>query len=120
MNLRILRDEKIIEYVRDEIGPYLQSEWRKLGDHPLVGEARGVGMMAALELVASKAPHQSFEDGAAVGAIARDLAIENGLVMRSVGSKLIISPPLVITKAEVDELIEKAAATLDATAANLP
>ncbi|MCH7830911.1 MAG: aspartate aminotransferase family protein [Proteobacteria bacterium] len=115
-NLRILREEKIIEYVRDEIGPYLQSEWRKLGDHPLVGEARGVGMMAALELVASKDPLRSFEDAAAVGDIARDLAIENGLVMRSVGSKLIISPPLVITKTEVDELITKASATLDAVA----
>ena len=119
-NLRILRDEKIIEYVRDEIGPYLQSEWQKLGDHPLVGEARGVGTMAALELVAAKGPLQMFEDGDAVGGLARDLAIENGLVMRSVGSKLIISPPLVITKAEVDELISKATATLDAVVAKLP
>ena len=61
-----------------------------------------------------------FEDGDAVGGLARDLAIENGLVMRSVGSKLIISPPLVITKAEVDELISKATATLDAVVAKLP
>lgn len=119
-NLRILRDEKIIEYVRDEIGPYLQNAWRTLGDHPLVGEVRGAGLLAALELVASKEPLQLFEDGGAVGAIARDLAIEHGLVMRSVGSKMIISPPLVITKAEVDELIEKARATLDDVAGKLP
>ena len=119
-NLKILRDEKIIEYVRDDIGPYLQSAWRTLGDHPLVGEVRGVGMVAALEMVAAKDPLQMFEDGDAVGAIARDQAIENGLVMRPVGNKLIISPPLVMTKAEVDELITKAAATLDAVAANLP
>ena len=71
-------------------------------------------------MVAAKDPLQMFDDGDAVGALARDMAIENGLVMRSVGSKLIISPPLVMTKAEVDELIEKAAATLDAVAANLP
>ncbi len=119
-NLKILRDENIIDYVRDDIGPYLQSAWRTLGDHPLVGEVRGVGMVAALEMVAAKDPLQMFEDGDAVGAIARDQAIENGLVMRPVGNKLIISPPLVITKAEVDELITKAAATLDAVAANLP
>ncbi len=119
-NLKILRDEKIIEYVRDEIGPYLQSEWQKLGDHPLVGEVRGVGMMAALELVAGKGPLQRFDDGDAVGAIARDLAIEHGLVMRSVGSKLIISPPLVMTRGEVDELIDKASATLDALVDRLP
>jgi len=118
-NVRILRDEKIVEYVRDEIGPYLQSEWQKLGEHPLVGEARGVGMVAALELVSSKDPIGLFEDAAAIGAMGRDLAIENGLVMRSVGSKLIISPPLVITRAEVDELIDKASATLDAVAARL-
>jgi putrescine aminotransferase len=119
-NLKILRDENIIDYVRDDIGPYLQSAWRTLGDHPLVGETRGVGMVAALEMVAAKDPLQMFEDGDAVGAIARDQAIENGLVMRPVGNKLIISPPLVMTKAEVDELITKAAATLDAVAANLP
>ena len=115
-NLRILRDEKIIEYVRDEIGPYLQSAWRRLGDHPLVGEVRGIGLIGALEMVASKDPLKLFEDDGAVGTIARDLALENGLVMRSVGRILIISPPLVISKAEVDELIEKASATLDGIA----
>ncbi len=118
-NLRILKEEKIIEYVRNEIGPYLQAEWSKLGDHPLVGEARGAGMLGALELVASKDPVRLFDDTDAIGRLTRDLAIENGIVMRSVGSKMIISPPLVIRQSEVDELIRKAGATLDAIAARV-
>lgn len=118
-NLRILRDEKIIEYVRDEIGPYLQSQLRTLEDHPVIGEVRGVGMLGALELVAGKNPIKLFEDGDAVGNMARDLAIENGLVMRAVGSKMIIAPPLVMTKPEVDELVQRARATLDALAAKV-
>ena len=119
-NLRILRDEKIIERVREDIGPYLQTAWRGLAEHPLVGEARGAGMLGALELVAKKKPIEFFEDKAAVGTIARDAAIENGLVMRAVGSTLIVSPPLVITRAEVDELIQKVGATLDATLERRP
>ena len=115
-NVRILRDEKIIERVHDEIGPYLQAAWRGLGDHPLVGEARGAGMLAALELVPSKSPVEFFEDKGAAGNVARDFAIENGVVMRAVGSTLIVAPPLVIKKSEVDELIEKARVTLDDTA----
>lgn len=119
-NLRIMRDEKIIERVRDDIGPYLQAAWRGFAEHPLVGEARGAGMLGALELVAKKEPVEFFEDKAAVGAIARDAAIENGLVMRAVGTTLIVSPPLVIARSEVDELIQKVRATLDATVERLP
>ena len=73
----------------------------------------------ALELVAEKDPIKLFEDDGAVGTIARDLAVDNGLIMRSVGRILIISPPLVISKSEVDELIEKATATLDGVAAKV-
>ena len=115
-NLCILRDEKIIDYVHDEIGPYLQSQLQTLADHAVIGEVRGVGMLGALELVASNNPIKLFAEGDAVGSLGRDLSIENGLVMRAVGSKLIIAPPLVMTRPEVDELVQRARATLDALA----
>ncbi|MBT8100133.1 MAG: aspartate aminotransferase family protein [Gammaproteobacteria bacterium] len=115
-NLKILRDEGLVERVRDDVGPYLQAQWGTLADHPLIGETRGVGLVAAMELVASRDPVTAFEDKGAAGTVVRDLAIENGLVMRAVGSTMIISPPLVISRDEIDELVAKAKKTLDAAA----
>ncbi len=118
-NLRILRDEGIVERVRTDIGPYLQQQWGSLADHPLVGEIRGVGMLGAAELVASREPLTRFEKPGDAGTVVRDLAIENGLVMRAVGGTMIISPPLVISHAEVDELVSKARKTFDQAAQRL-
>ncbi|AOU97415.1 aminotransferase [Acidihalobacter yilgarnensis] len=118
-NLRILRDERIIERAGAEVGPYLQKRWAELADHPLVGETRGVGMLAALELVRAKSPRQDFAPAGKVGTLCRDICVDNGLVMRAVRDTMIISPPLVLTLEQVDELIEKAARCLDLTAARL-
>jgi len=113
--ISILRDEKIVERVKQDIGPYLQRRWRELADHPLVGEARGVGLIGALELVKDKAKRQLFSQPGDVGTWCRDLCIRNGLVMRAVRDTMIIAPPLVITHGQVDELIEKARKSLDMT-----
>ncbi|AOV17424.1 aminotransferase [Acidihalobacter aeolianus] len=118
-NLRILRDERIIERAAEDVAPYLQQRWRELADHSLVGEARGVGMVAALELVKSKSPREDFAPAGKVGTLCRDICVENGLVMRAVRDTMIISPPLVLSREQVDELIEKAARCLDQTAARL-
>ncbi len=115
-NIRLIRDEGLVERVRDETGPYLQRRWRELGSHPLVGEARGVGFIGALELVRDKATRQRFEPLGDVGTLCRDFCFNNGLVMRAVGDTMIISPPLVMTHAEIDELIERARHCLDLTA----
>ena len=114
-NIRILDEEKIVERVRKETAPYLQKRWRELADHPLIGETRGLGMLGAIELVKAKSPITLFDERGKVGTICRDTCVENGLVMRAVGDTMIISPPLVITKAEIDELIEKARRSLDET-----
>lgn len=114
-NLRIIKEKKLIEYVRDDIGPYLQERWQALASHPLVGEARGVGLVGALELVKDKATRTRFDSELGVGGICRDMSVENGLVMRAVGDTMIISPPLVITREEVEELIAKAELALDLT-----
>jgi putrescine aminotransferase len=117
--LRILRDERIVENVRDTLEPYFQSRWQQLGAHPLVAEARGVGLLGALELVKRKQPLERFEPRGKVGERARDLAIRNGLVMRAVRDTMICAPPLVITTAQIDELVDKARQTLDQTYAQL-
>ncbi len=113
--INILREERIVERVRDDVGPYLQQRWQQLADHPLVGEARIVGLIGALELVKDKAGRQTFADPGEVGLMCRDLCIANGLVMRAVRDTMIIAPPLVITHAQIDELIDKARQALDQT-----
>ncbi len=115
-NLRILRDEKIIDRAGDDIGPYFQARLRELADHPLVGEVRGTGLVAGIELVEDKAARRSFEPARGVGAACRDAAIANGLVMRAVRDVMVLSPPLVISHAEIDELVATARKALDVTA----
>ncbi|BCP51834.1 aspartate aminotransferase family protein [Kaistia sp. 32K] len=119
-NLRILEDEKLVERVRNDIGPYLQSRWRGLADHPLVGEARMTGLMGALELVPNKASRtQKFADTGKVGTIARDISLGNNLVMRAVRDSLIIAPPLTLSHEEAEILVASARKTLDETQAEL-
>ena len=115
-NLEIMQREKLVERVADDIGPYLQKKWIALGEHPLVGEARMVGLVGALELVPDKgAPATRFAPVGEVGTIARDISFGNGLVMRAVRDSMIISPPLVLTHEEADELVLRAERTLDET-----
>ncbi|MCH4561606.1 aspartate aminotransferase family protein [Halomonas sp. EGI 63088] len=118
-NLELMDAEGIVERVRDDLGPYLSRRWAELADHPIVGEARSLGLVGALELVADKAGGGRFDKSLGAGNLCRDICFELGLVMRSVGDTMIISPPLVITRGEIDELVRLARAALDATAARL-
>jgi putrescine aminotransferase len=115
-NLRILKEEKILERVQAETAPYLQKRLRELADHPLVGEVRGVGMLGAIELAKNKQTRERFPGEMGVGMICRGHCFDNGLIMRAVGDTMIIAPPLVISKDEIDELVEKARKCLDLTA----
>ena len=117
-NIRILREERIVERVKAETAPYLQKRLRELSDHPLVGEVRGVGLLGAIELVKDKATRARYT-GKGAGMICRTFCFENGLIMRAVGDTMIIAPPLVISFVEIDELIEKARKCLDLTLAEL-
>jgi len=114
-NIKILRDEGIIDNVKKNTGPYLQRRWRELADHPLVGEARGVGFLGALQLVADKASRTPFEANRHVGMTCRDISTKNGLVMRAVGDSMIISPPLIMSTDQIDELVTLAHQALDET-----
>ncbi|WP_222542105.1 aspartate aminotransferase family protein [Ferrimonas balearica] len=114
-NLALMEQEGILERIQQHTSPYLQKRWAELGDHPLVGEARGIGMVGALELVADKATGARFDEKVGAGTLCRDFCIECGLVMRAVGDTMIISPPLVITESEIDELVARARRSLDLT-----
>ena len=118
-NLRIMRDKKIVDYVRNEAAPYLQDKIAGLAAHRLVGEVRGVGLLGAIELVKDKATRERFPDKGTVGTLCRDLCVANGLVMRAVGDTMIMSPPLIISRAEIDELVDKAWKVLDLVAEQL-
>jgi putrescine aminotransferase len=114
-NLRLMMEQNIVETVREKTAPYLQRRLRELGDHPLVGEVRGVGMFGALELVEDKENFVKFDKQRNVGIICREFCFENNLVMRAVGDAMIISPPLVIGQADIDVFIERAWQCLDLT-----
>jgi len=118
-NLNIMRREKIVDRAREEIAPYLQKRIRELADHRLVGEVRGVGMLGAIELVAHKGSRTFFRDRGAVGLVCRDHCFKNGLIMRAVRDTMILAPPLVMTREDVDELVEKARRCIDLTARDI-
>jgi len=115
-NLAIIERENLVGYVKDDIGPYLQARWRALGEHPLVGEARMIGLVGALELVPKKPSRtERFEPVGEVGTLCRDLSFKNGLIMRATRDAMILSPPLVLSHGEADELVARARKTLDDT-----
>jgi len=115
-NLRIMEEESIVAKAGRDVAPYLQSRWASLAEHPLVGEARMEGLMGAIELTPDKSARAKFAaDEGTVGFIGRETCFKNGLVMRHVGDKMIISPPLVISHAEIDKLVELAWQSLDET-----
>ncbi len=118
--LKIMQDEDLVARVKCDIGPYLQQRWRALADHPLVGEARMVGLIGALELTPHKATRAKFsgEEGT-VGQLARDISFREGLVMRAVRDSLILAPPFTLSEPEADELIATARRVLDATLAEV-
>ena len=113
-NLRIMQDEKIVEHVRDVAHPYLKERWEKLAEHPMVGEAKLVGLMGSIALTPNKAKRARFaSEAGTVGFKTRERCFANNLIMRHVGDRMIIAPPLVITTGEIDVLIERAKKSLD-------
>jgi len=119
-NLRILEEEKIVETVKNKTGPYLAKKWLGLADHPLVGEAKIAGMMGSIALSPNKVSRAAFaSDAGTVGLRCRQISFSNGLIMRHVGDRMVISPPLVITEADIDTLIDRAVRTLDQTYAQI-
>ena len=118
-NLDLMEKENLPGRVRDDIGPYLARRFAELGEHPLVGVTETCGLMAGLALVKNKATKEAFDPDLGVGMRCRTHCFGNGLIMRAVGDRMIIAPPLVITHEQIDEMMALIVRCLDATLAEL-
>ena len=115
-NIEIMeRDGLIGEPAKDRM-EYFQSSIQTLEDHPLVSQVRSIGWLGAVEIAEDTVTKKAFDEALNVGFRCREHCFNNGLVMRSVGDTMILCPPIVISKAEIDELVIKARNALDATA----
>ncbi len=117
-NIRLIQQLDLVGHVHDEVGPYLAKAFASLRDHPLVGDAETCGLMGAILLVKDKAGLQPFDPAANIGMVCRGHCFANGLIMRAVGNRMIIAPPLVITRAQIDELTGLIRRCLDLTLAD--
>lgn len=114
-NIEILEREGLVERTREDTGPYLAKAFaERLAGHALVGEARSVGLLGAVEIVAEKGTNKRFkgEEGTA-GPIVRDLCIKNGLMVRGIRDTIVCCPPLIITHGELDSLVDIIKRSLD-------
>lgn len=118
-NIKIIEDEGLHERAGGPIGEKFADALASLRDHLLVGETRSLGLIGAIELVADKAERLRFPDDRAVGLTCRNHAVAGGLVMRAVGDIMVLSPPLIIDEAEIDEIAKRARQALDLTARDL-
>lgn len=114
-NLDIMEAEQLPQRVKDDIGPYLANCFEGIAEHPLVGIAETCGFTAGLVLVKNKETNARFAEDLSVGMICRRHCFQNGLIMRAVGDRMIIAPPLTMTHAEIDEMMRLIRLALDLT-----
>ncbi len=114
--LKIYEERDIVERVR-RLGPRLVNGLRdRFGDHPLVGEVRGVGLMAGIELIEDKASRKPFDPSLGVGPYCMQKALDRGVVLRALGDTIAFSPPLIITEPEIDIVLDRFGEALQDTA----
>jgi 4-aminobutyrate---pyruvate transaminase len=114
--LKIYEEERILDHVR-RIAPHFQRRLADLGEHELVGEARGIGLIGAVEVVADKQTKASFPVSAGVAAHAGQAALAHGVITRALGDTINMCPPLIIDEAQIDALFDGIRAALDDTLA---
>jgi putrescine aminotransferase len=119
-NLEVMDREKLVPRVKNGIGPYLHRRLHETFDgHPIVGEVRGTGLLAAVELTADKKNRTFFADVGTVGTICRNYCFNSGLVSRAIRDTMVLAPPFVISEQEVEEIVTKLKAAIDNTARDL-
>ena len=118
-NIRLIRREGLVERVREDVGPYLAQHFAELAGHPLVGEAQTCGLMGALQLVKDKASGNDLRprSGSRHG-LPRPLLRQRADHARR-GRPMIIAPPLVMTRAQIDEMVALIRRCLDLTLADV-
>jgi 4-aminobutyrate---pyruvate transaminase len=110
--LDIYEELDIVARVR-AVAPILQEGLRSFADHPLVGEVRGIGLVGALELVQDKAAKQSFPPTDNLGLVVERLCQEEGVILRALGDALTVAPPLIVSEAEIQEILRVIGVALD-------
>jgi putrescine---pyruvate transaminase len=115
-NIRILREEKIVERAGRELVPYFRAKIESFVDHPMVGDVRSVGLMGGMEIVRDKATREAYPYEAYIGQSCSAEALQRGLAFRANRDTMTLMPPLVITKEQLDTVFEIARDALDATA----
>jgi 4-aminobutyrate--pyruvate transaminase len=116
--LRIYEEDDILAHVR-RVAPRFQERVRQLGKHPLVGEARGVGLVAGLEFVSDKATREPFPPEWMVASLAGRHALNHGIITRGMGDVLSLCPALIITEKQIDDLMDRTERALEDTRAEL-
>jgi putrescine aminotransferase len=111
-NLHVLERDALPARVQADVGPYFQRKLRALADHPAVGEARGVGLIGALELV-PPGGKAGLNPATPLGIRAAKLAREAGVIVRGIRDLIAVAPPLIISHAEIDQLFEGIQQALD-------
>ena len=114
--LQVLRDTNVIENSARDIAPHFQSRLQQLADHRIVGQVRGRGMFAAIELVSDKGSRERLAPESAGAEFCRNMANESGLMVRQTGNAMIMAPPLICNTQEIDFLVERLGEALDKTA----
>ncbi len=119
-NIEIIEREGLVERVRNDTGPYFGEALQKaIGDHPIVGEVRTFGLLAAIEIVKDRDTRERFEEDKNAALTIREISTRNGLIMRAVGNAMILSPPLIWTRETIDRAAKIIAASLDEAASVL-
>ena len=120
MNIEIMEREDLVRRTAEDSGPYLAAALSRLAEHPLVGEVRSLGLIGAVEIVAEKGTNRRFGGAPGkAGPVVRDLCIEGGLMIRAIRDTLVMSPPLIISHAEIDRLVETIGTALTKAAPKL-
>lgn len=114
-NIELMQRERIVENAGEQIAPYFQSKLAGFSQHPFVGQVRGVGLLGAIQLAPEKSSNVSFGTDGSVGGYCRDRCMDNGLIMRAVDDAMILSPPLIISRPQIDDLFERALVGIDLT-----
>jgi 4-aminobutyrate---pyruvate transaminase len=110
--LKIYAERDILSHVK-KVGPHPQEKLQALAAHRLVGEVRGVGLIGAVHIVADKASRAPLPPAAGIGPVIQQSAMDRGVLIRAAPDAVYVCPPLIITSAEIDELIEALSAALD-------
>ena len=114
-NVALMEQGQLPQRVKNDIGPYLAKRYAELNDHPLVGVAETCGFTAGLVLVKNKKTKERFEESLSVGMLCRKHCFQTGLIMRAVGDRMIIAPPLIMTHEQIDEMMDLIVTCLDLT-----